>query len=65
MRALVEAVETAHTPESLVQSLGRGRGTVLLRGGSLAGGARFSLVAADPFGTFTSRGAAGEYRLGT
>lgn len=65
MRALVEPVETAHTPESLVESLGRGRGTVLLRSGSFASaGARFSCVAADPFGTFEARGAAGEYCLG-
>lgn len=65
MRVLVEAADTAHTPESLAHGLGRGRGRVLLRSGRFdVGGARFSLVTADPFAVFEARGSACEYRVG-
>ncbi len=57
MRPLIQEIETAHTPESLVENLRRENGIVLLRTSqfdSLA--ARYSFVTANPFLIFRSFG---------
>src|ERR1019366_7163864 len=57
MRPILQSVQTAHTPESLVEQLAGERGVVLLRSSyfdSLQ--ARYSFVAARPVLTFRSFG---------
>jgi para-aminobenzoate synthetase component I len=60
MRPLIQEIQTAHTPESLVDSLqheAKAQGIVLLRTASFdSPQARYSLVAANPFLTFRSSG---------
>jgi para-aminobenzoate synthetase component 1 len=57
MRPILERVQTAHTPESLVEAVRGERGVMLLRSGSFdSPGARYSFVAARPFLTFRSFG---------
>lgn len=65
MRPLIQAVQTQHTPESLVDLMGRGAGLVLLRT-ALFGSphARYSFLAAEPFLTFRSFGSRCETRTG-
>jgi len=54
---LVQTVDTAHSPESLVESLAGLAGLVLLRTGRFdLPSARYSFVAAEPFLTFRSVG---------
>jgi para-aminobenzoate synthetase component I len=56
-RPLIQEVQTAHTPESLVESLGGAAGLVLLRSALFESGqARYSFVAAEPFLIFRSSG---------
>ncbi len=56
-RPLIQAVETAHTPESLIETLGSKPGMVLLRTSAFdSPQARYSFVAARPFLTFRSFG---------
>jgi para-aminobenzoate synthetase component 1 len=57
MRPLIQETVTAHTPESLVESLHGETGIVLLRSSSFdSPPARYSFVAANPFLTFRSSG---------
>jgi para-aminobenzoate synthetase component I len=57
MRPILQSIQTAHTPESLVESLRGERGVVLLRSGSFdSPQARYSFVTARPFLTFRSFG---------
>ena len=64
MRPLIQEVQTAHTPESLVAGLQREPGRVLLRTAQFdSSSARYSYVAARPFLTFRSLGSCcGLYR---
>jgi para-aminobenzoate synthetase component 1 len=57
MRPLIQEIQTAHTPESLVGQLRDEKGIVLLRTSSFdSPSARYSFVAANPFLTFRSFG---------
>jgi para-aminobenzoate synthetase component 1 len=57
MRPLILEIQTAHTPESLVEQLRDQNGIVLLRSNSFdSPQARYSFVAANPFLTFRSFG---------
>ena len=57
MRPLIQEVPTAHTPESLVESLRGEPGTVLLRTAQFdSPSARYSFVTTQPFLTFRSFG---------
>ena len=57
MRPLINQINTARTPESLVEQLRGGPGVVLLRSGVFdSPRARYSFVAARPFLTFRSYG---------
>src|SRR5476651_1936813 len=57
MRPLIHEIQTAHTPESLVEQLRGESGIVLLRSSSFdSPQARYSFVAANPFLTFRSFG---------
>jgi para-aminobenzoate synthetase component 1 len=57
MRPLIQEIQTAHTPESLVENLHGENGVVLLRSNSFdSAQARYSFIAADPFLTFRSSG---------
>src|SRR5438876_6111905 len=57
MRPVIQEVQTAHTPESLVEQLGGEPGVVLLRSAGFdSAQARYSFVAARPFLTFRSFG---------
>jgi anthranilate/para-aminobenzoate synthase component I len=57
MRPLLQSVQTAHTPESLVGQLTGEPGVVLLRSSYFdSPQARYSLVAARPLLTFRSFG---------
>ncbi|HXI52855.1 MAG TPA: aminodeoxychorismate synthase component I [Candidatus Saccharimonadales bacterium] len=58
MRPILEEVQTAHTPESLLEQVGAASGNVLLRSRLFdSPQARYSFVAARPFLTFRSFGA--------
>src|ERR1700691_457836 len=64
MRPLIQEIETAHTPESLVENLRGENGIVLLRSNSFdSPQARYSFVAANPFITFRSLGSQCELRF--
>jgi para-aminobenzoate synthetase component I len=57
MRPLIQEIQTAHTPESLVEQLHGESGLVLLRSRSFdSPRARYSFVTANPFLTFRSFG---------
>jgi aminodeoxychorismate synthase component I len=57
MRPLIQEIQTAHTPESLVENLRGEPGIVLLRTSQFdSPSARYSFVAASPFLTFRSFG---------
>jgi para-aminobenzoate synthetase component 1 len=57
MRPLIQEIQTAHTPESLVENLRGENGLVLLRTTQFdLPSARYSFVAANPFLTFRSFG---------
>ncbi len=57
MRPLIQEIQTAHTPESLVESLSGETGIVLLRTNQFdSPSARYSFVVANPFLTFQSFG---------
>jgi len=57
MRPLIHEISTAHTPESLVESLSGENGIVLLRTALFdSPSSRYSFVAANPFLTFRSFG---------
>jgi para-aminobenzoate synthetase component 1 len=57
MRPLIQEIQTAHTPESLVENLRGESGIILLRSNSFdSPQARYSFVAANPFLTFSSFG---------
>jgi para-aminobenzoate synthetase component 1 len=57
MRLLIQEIQTAHTPESLVENLRGESGIVLLRTNAFdSPQARYSFVAANPFLTFRSFG---------
>jgi aminodeoxychorismate synthase component I len=57
MRPLIQEIQTAHTPESLVENLQGEPGIVLLRTSQFdSPSARYSFVAASPFLTFRSFG---------
>jgi para-aminobenzoate synthetase component 1 len=57
MRPLIQEIQTAQTPESLVEQLGGEPGRVLLRTLQFdSSAARYSFVAARPFLTFRSHG---------
>src|ERR1700689_3829931 len=57
MRPLIQEIQTAHTPESLIEQLNGENGIVLLRSNSFDSlQARYSFVAANPFLTFRSFG---------
>ena len=57
MRPLIQEIPTAHTPESLVESLRGENGIVLLRSNSFdSPSARYSFVTANPFSIFKSFG---------
>jgi para-aminobenzoate synthetase component 1 len=57
MRPVIQEIQTAHTPESLVEQLSGKAGVVLLRSALLdARQARYSFVTAKPFLTFRSFG---------
>jgi para-aminobenzoate synthetase component 1 len=57
MRPLIQEIQTAHTPESLVENLRGETGIILLRSNSFdSPQARYSFVAASPFLTFRSFG---------
>src|SRR5882757_2528063 len=57
MRPLIQEIETAHTPESLVEQLRGEPGVVLLRSALFdSPQARYSFVTANPFLTFRSSG---------
>jgi para-aminobenzoate synthetase component 1 len=64
MRPLIHEIQTAHTPESLVENLRAESGIVLLRSNSFdSPQARYSFVAANPFLTFRSFGSQCELRF--
>jgi para-aminobenzoate synthetase component 1 len=64
MRPLIQEIQTAHTPESLVENLRGEPGIVLLRTSAFdSPSARYSFVAADPFLTFRSFGSRCEITL--
>ena len=57
MRPLIQEIQTAHTPETLVEQLRGEPGVVLLRSSAFdSPSARYSFVAANPFLTFRSFG---------
>src|SRR5665213_454647 len=57
MRPLIQEIQTAHTPESLVENLRDKSGIILLRSNSFdSSQARYSFVMANPFLTFKSLG---------
>ncbi len=57
MRPLLHEIQSAHTPESLAESLAHATGLVLLRTSSFdSPSARYSFVTANPFLTFRSFG---------
>jgi anthranilate/para-aminobenzoate synthase component I len=57
MRSLIQEIQTAHTPESLIENLHGGNGVVLLRSHSFdSPQARYSIVTANPFLIFKSFG---------
>jgi para-aminobenzoate synthetase component 1 len=57
MRPLIQEIQTAHTPESLVENLRGENGIILLRSNSFdSPQARYSFIAANPFLTFRSFG---------
>ncbi|HVU26624.1 MAG TPA: aminodeoxychorismate synthase component I [Verrucomicrobiae bacterium] len=57
MRPLIQEIQTAHTPESLVENLRGESGIILLRSNSFdATQARYSFVTANPFLIFKSFG---------
>jgi para-aminobenzoate synthetase component 1 len=57
MRPLIQETQTAHTPDSLAESLRHETGVVLLRTSSFdSPSARYSFVTANPFLTFRSFG---------
>jgi para-aminobenzoate synthetase component I len=57
MRPLIQEIQTAHTPESLVENLRGESGIILLRSNSFdSPQARYSFVAAKPFINFRSFG---------
>jgi para-aminobenzoate synthetase component 1 len=57
MKPLFQEIQTAHTPESLVENLRGKTGIILLRSNSFdSPQARYSFVAANPFLTFRSFG---------
>src|ERR1035438_3328574 len=57
MRPLIQEIQTAHTPEALVENLRDEPGIVLLRTTQFdSPSARYSFVAANPFLTFRSFG---------
>jgi para-aminobenzoate synthetase component 1 len=57
MRPLIQEIQTAHAPESLVEQLRGESGIVLLRSNSFdSSQARYSFIAANPFLTFRSFG---------
>jgi anthranilate/para-aminobenzoate synthase component I len=57
MHPLIQEIDTAHTPELLVEQLHGERGIVLLRSNSFdSPQARYSFVTANPFLTFRSFG---------
>ena len=57
MRPLLQEIQTAHTPESLAESLAHASGLVLLRTSAFdLPSARYSFVTAEPFLTFRSFG---------
>jgi para-aminobenzoate synthetase component I len=57
MRPLIQEIQTAHTPESLVENLRGQHGIILLRSNSFdSPQARYSFVTANPFLTFRSFG---------
>jgi para-aminobenzoate synthetase component I len=57
MRPLIQEIQTAHTPESLIEQLRGESGTILLRSNSFdSPQARYSFIAANPFLTFRSFG---------
>jgi len=57
MRPLIQEIQTAHTPESLVENLRDKSGIILLRSNSFdSPQARYSFVMANPFLTFKSLG---------
>ena len=57
MRSFIQEIQTAHTPDSLAESLCRETGVVLLRTSSFESpSARYSFVTANPFLTFRSFG---------
>ena len=57
LRPLIQEIATAHTPESMVDALQGHEGVVLLRTSAFdSGSARYSLVVAQPFLTFSSLG---------
>ncbi|MEY4917341.1 MAG: aminodeoxychorismate synthase component 1 [Verrucomicrobiota bacterium] len=57
MRPLIQEIQTAHTPESLVENLRGKNGLVLLRTSQFdSPAARYSFVTANPFLTFRSFG---------
>ncbi len=69
MRPLLQEIQTAHTPESLVENLRGEPGVVLLRSNAFdSPSARYSFVTANPFLTFRSFGSRCEisgYQLST
>jgi len=57
MRPLIQEIQTAHTPESLVENLRGENGIILLRSNSFDSlQARYSFVTVNPFLTFRSFG---------
>jgi para-aminobenzoate synthetase component I len=57
MRPLIQEIQTAHTPESLIENLRGEPGIILLRTSQFdSPSARYSFVAASPFLTFRSFG---------
>jgi para-aminobenzoate synthetase component I len=57
MRPLIQEIQTAHTPESLVENLRGETGVILLRSNAFdSPQARYSFVTANPFLTFRSFG---------
>src|ERR1700759_4456385 len=57
MRPLIQEIQTAHTPDSLAESLRHEIGVVLLRTSSFdSPSARYSFITAKPFLTFRSSG---------
>ena len=66
MRPLIQEIQTAHTPESLVAQLRDESGIVLLRSNLFdSPQARYSFVAANPFLTFRSFGSSCEIASGS